>query len=80
VDDDYRRNMALMWTGSGRNGIDAVVSAIEASAPPRCSGCDAAKGELHALGCDDEEGPVCHLQFIGCDHFADQSMYEDGPR
>lgn len=73
VDDTYRRNMALMWTGSGRNGIDAVIAAIQGSTPATCAGCFAPKGQYHALGCDNEECGECHLQFIGCDHYPDDA-------
>ncbi len=32
-----------------------------------CHDCRVFKGELHVVGCDAEECPICHNQLLGCD-------------
>ena len=32
-----------------------------------CHDCRVFKGELHVVGCDVEECPICHNQLLGCD-------------
>ena len=34
--------------------------------PPRCHDCCALPGNYHHVGCDWEECPRCHGQYIGC--------------
>lgn len=72
VDENYRKGMALMWTGSPAGTIDEVVSSIKDSAPEVCVGCGALRGALHKLGCDNEECAECKLQLIGCEHYTDR--------
>jgi hypothetical protein len=41
-----------------------------------CHDCGVIKGELHVVGCDGEECPVCHAQLLSCDCHFDKD--EDG--
>ena len=34
---------------------------------PACTGCGACRGEVHHLGCEQEECPKCSGQLISCD-------------
>lgn len=38
-----------------------------------CHDCSTPKGGYHHSGCDVEECPKCHQQFIGCDCVQDKS-------
>lgn len=69
ADENYRKGMALMWTGTTESSIDEIVTVIKDSTPARCAGCHADKGEYHQLDCDNEECAVCKLQLIGCPHY-----------
>lgn len=44
-----------------------------------CHDCLAIKGEVHDLGCDVEECPVCHHQLIACGHLIDGKFSEPEP-
>jgi hypothetical protein len=45
--------------------------------PPRCHDCDALPGHYHHVGCDWEECPRCHGQYIGCDCAPEKEQEEE---
>ena len=49
-------------------GLEMDTDDYEPFSDPRCPDCGAPKNDLHAVGCDVEQCPICRGTLIDCGH------------